>query len=214
MTAAVEVYGAGLEDGATPLVVRYEDGSARSLPVGVWTADDVLGDSSLLDRCSGATLDVGCGPGRLTVALAFRGLPALGVDIAPAAVQVARVRGALVLTRSVFEALPGTGRWRHALLADGNLGIGGDPAGLLRRLSELLCPGGDVLAELDAPGTCTRAVRVRVEHGDRHSAWFPWAHVGVDDVAALADASGLHLNETWTVGGRWFAALRREHVRP
>jgi len=40
--------------------------------------------------------------------------------------------------RSVFDALPAEGRWHTALLADGNVGIGGDPIRLLSRLRGLI----------------------------------------------------------------------------
>lgn len=207
MTAATELYAAGLTSAAEPLVLHDEHGGTRVLPVATWTADAVPGDAGLLDRCRGASLDVGCGPGRLTVALGQRGLPALGVDIAPGAVRLARSRGALVLARSVFARLPGHGRWHTALLADGNVGIGGDPAALLHRLADLLAPGGQVLVELDAPGSATRSIRVQVEHAGRRSDWFPWAHVAADDAAALATAAALELTEQWEEAGRWFAAL-------
>jgi hypothetical protein len=42
------------------------------------------------------------------------------------------------LCRDVYAApLPGEGRWRRVLLADGNIGIGGDPPRLLRRCRRL-----------------------------------------------------------------------------
>ncbi|MDP9442781.1 MAG: hypothetical protein M3P34_11540, partial [Actinomycetota bacterium] len=63
---------------------------------------------------------------------------------------------------SVFGALPGEGRWATALLIDGNIGIGGDPVALLRRVAELLRPAGVVLVELDAPGAPTEVVTVRM----------------------------------------------------
>ena len=209
MTTAVDLYGAGLQAAHEPMLLRYADGTTRTQPVGVWTAEEHAGDESLLDRCTGATLDIGCGPGRLTVALGLRGLPALGIDIAPAAVRLARSRGALVLARSAFDTLPGVGRWRTVLLADGNLGIGGDPAGLLRRLRELLAPGCSVLTELDPPGTPSGPARVRVEHAGLVSDWFRWAHVAADDANDLARAAELALTEQWEAGGRWFAALSR-----
>ena len=53
----------------------------------------------------------------------------------PEAVAQTPDRGVAAIRRNVFDALPGEGRWRTALLADGNIGIGGDPAALLRRLS-------------------------------------------------------------------------------
>jgi hypothetical protein len=83
------------------------------------------------------------------VALGERGVPALGIDITTYAVWLARSSGALALHRDVFAPVPGAGRWARVLLADGNIGIGGDPVVLLRRAGELLRPGG--LALVPAP---------------------------------------------------------------
>ena len=111
------------------------------------------------------------GPDRagLTVALAERGIPALAIDITPYAVALARSSGALALQRDVFGRLPGTGRWETVLLADGNIGIGGDPAALLRRARDLLAPHGAVVAEArpawrpaaSRSGCATRTARAR-----------------------------------------------------
>jgi len=46
----------------------------------------------------------------------------------------------------------GGGRWAHVLLADGNVGIGGDVVALLRRCAELVRPGGTVVVEVERPG--------------------------------------------------------------
>ena len=40
----------------------------------------------------GPVLDIGCGPGRLLVALGERGIPALGVDASPVAARCRRPR--------------------------------------------------------------------------------------------------------------------------
>src|SRR5439155_8036 len=85
------------------------------------------GDGGLLARCSGPTLDVGCGPGRLVAALAAAGLPTLGVDISAEAVRQARRRGAPAQRTCVFTPIAGEGAWQHLLLADGNIGIGRCP---------------------------------------------------------------------------------------
>ena len=208
------VYTAGLRDTSAPLLLRYADGRTRELPVAIWTSTSHPGDDGLLDRCTGPTLDVGCGPGRLTVALAARGLPVLGVDITPGIVQLARDRGALVLVRSVFDRLPGTGRWVTALLADGNLGIGGNPLTLLRRLAALPSPRGVALVELDAPDGPGRAVRVRLEHAGQVSSWFTWAHVNPAGIDLLAARSGLTVSERWSDQHRWFVALSPGQTSP
>ncbi|MCT9935114.1 methyltransferase domain-containing protein [Planotetraspora sp. A-T 1434] len=202
-----ELYAQALAGQADP-EVEYRDGRRVPLLARRWL-QLLPGDESLLRRCSGATLDVGSGPGRLTAALARRGLPALGIDINPYAVELTRDAGASALLRDVFDHVPGAGRWSRVLLADGNIGIGGDPVALLRRVGELLAPDGLALIELDRPGVPLRRERVRLRHGDELGAWFPWAHLGVDHIGRPARAGGLKVAELWTEATRWFAALHR-----
>ena len=71
----------------------------------------------------------------------------------PAAVGHAIERQATALVRSVFDPLPGTGRWATALLFDGNVGIGGDPARLLRRVRRAARPDGRAIVEMAPPGS-------------------------------------------------------------
>jgi SAM-dependent methyltransferase len=187
--------------------IEHADGTRSPLHVEHWLRVRP-GDTSIVDRCAGPTLDVGSGPGRLTVALAERGIPALGIDVTPYAVHIARAAGALTLLRDVFGPVPGTGRWMTVLLADGNIGIGGDPVALLRRVSELLTPRGQALVEVQPPGTARRSEQVRLRHGGQASSWFPWAYVGADRIAAVAVEAGLSAAETWSAHGRWFTSLR------
>jgi SAM-dependent methyltransferase len=213
--SVVDVYEDGLRAAvrgrAAGWRVRYADGTSRPLALADWTADRRPGDGTLLARCAGPTVDVGCGPGRLTAALASAGVPALGVDIAPHAVALTRARGGNALHRDVFGPLPGAGRWSHALLADGNIGIGGDPAALLRRCAALVRPHGTVLCETDGPGTPLRRVRIRIEppRGAR-SGWFRWAHLGPEALAAVAAPVGLRPTAWWWSAGRWFTELTRD----
>jgi hypothetical protein len=142
------------------------------------------------------------------MALAERGVPALGIDIAPYAVHVARTAGALTLVRDIFGPLPGYGRWMTVLLADGNIGIGGDPVALLRRTRELLCPQGQALVEVQLPGAPLRVDRVRLRAAGKIGAWFPWAYVGADHITELATKAGLRAAESWSAHDRWFTALK------
>ena len=205
-----ELYEAALA-GAAQAEVEHSDGTRIPLAVEQWL-DATPGDTSLVDRCHGPTLDVGSGPGRLTVALAERGVPALGIDVTPYAVQIAQSSGALAILRDVFGRVPGAGRWRTVLLADGNIGIGGDPAALLRRISDLLAPGGHALVEVQPPGVPLRSERVRLCQDGAAGDWFPWAYVGADQIGEVARSAGLVLSESWTASGRWFAALGRERA--
>ncbi|MEN3360356.1 MAG: hypothetical protein V7637_4338, partial [Mycobacteriales bacterium] len=102
----VDIYQDGLRAAARGRAagwrVRYGDGTARPLALAAWSGGLRPGDETLLRRCSGPTLDVGCGPGRLTAALGERALPALGIDIAGQAVALCHARGAPALQRDVF----------------------------------------------------------------------------------------------------------------
>lgn len=193
--------------GRGPVEIEHADGRRRPLPLQDWLAARP-GDGGLLDRCRGATLDVGSGPGRLTVALARRGLPVLGIDLAPAAVALSVAAGGPALCRDVFGRVPGAGRWRTALLADGNIGIGGDPAALLRRVLVLLAPGGRVLAEVEPPGAGSRTEPLRLRSGRTVGEWFTWAQVSADAAAALAAACAATVTELWREEDRWFIAVR------
>jgi len=198
--------------------IEHADGTITPLWSGDWRRLRP-GDASLIDRCSGPTLDVGSGPGRLAVALAERGVPTLGIDVAPHAVGIARSAGSLTLLRDVFDRVPGTGRWTIVLLADGTIGIGGDPAALLLRVAELLAPLGRALVEVQPPGRELRRERVRLrhcrghDHGHQAGDWFPWAQVGADQLSGIAAEAGLGTAETWSCGGRWFATLRKDPGR-
>lgn len=197
---------------AEAIVLRSHDGTPLPLDPARWHAEPSPAEEALLAAMAAPVLDVGCGPGRLVLALARRGAMALGVDPAPAAVALARGRGAAVLQRSVFDPLPGVGRWRTIVLADGNIGIGGDPVRLLRRCRELLAPGGTVVVEVEPPAslrTGWRRYTVRLERGDRSGPWFPWAVVDADAIADLAPRAGLQLQTLHPIAeeGRWFAHL-------
>lgn len=191
--------------------LRCADGRIFSLDVDRWqaAADDV--DLELLARAVGPVLDVGCGPGRLVCALRERGVSALGIDVSPSAVAIARRGGARVILASIFERVPRQGAWRTALLIDGSVGIGGDPEALLRRMQDLLHPAGRVLVELEPPDEPSESLVVRVETNRRVGSWFPWARVSRADLPSLAASAGYAVAETWVEGERHFADLVPTH---
>ncbi|WP_127358215.1 methyltransferase domain-containing protein [Actinacidiphila soli] len=202
-------YALALRTGRGPLFLRRSDGWLLPLEVERWCAAPDAADAALLRRCRGPVLDIGCGPGRLVAALAAYGLPALGVDVSPAAVARTRGAGGAVLRRSVFDRLPAEGRWATALLVDGNIGIGGDPRALLTRVRELVAPGGSLLAEA-APYDVDERLTVRVEDAlGHHGRDFPWARLGLTALRVAAAGTRWAVAGEWAVEGRRFAELRR-----
>lgn len=187
--------------------------TARDGPVPLdladWDAPATEEELGLLDQAAAPVLDIGCGPGRLLVSLAERGLAALGVDVSSSAVALARQKGACVLRRDVFDRLPGEGMWATALLFDGTVGIGGNPVRLLGRCAGLLAPSGQLIAETGPPGTGWRELTAWVEHdGRQRGDTFRWATVGMDAVLDAADDTGFTVTRLeHPASGRWFAVL-------
>ncbi|MDT0265043.1 methyltransferase domain-containing protein [Streptomyces sp. DSM 44915] len=205
---STDPYTLALRAGRGPLFLHRADGHRLRLEVERWCRRPDAADQTVLERCVGTVLDVGCGPGRMVAALARQARPALGIDTAWAAVRHTRDRGGTALLRSVFDALPDEGRWDSVLLMDGNVGIGGDPLALLRRLGQLVTPGGLLLVE--AAG---------IEVDERFDAWldddrggtsppFPWARVGMRALYEHARAAGWEQVARWTEQARPFLALR------
>ena len=121
--------------------------------------------------------------------------------------------GGQALRRSVFEPLPGEGRWNTALLIDGNIGIGGDPDALLRRIAQLLAPGRPV-DRRDRPRGRRRAGpgphRAGTDAQGAAGTPFPWARLGTPRCCgAPARSAG-----TRSVSGRRTAAASSPCAEP
>jgi SAM-dependent methyltransferase len=209
MPSPLAVYADMLERPHERSLARTVDGSSWRPRVERWTgtADDV--DERALAGLRGPVLDVGCGPGRHLCALGRRGIVALGIDVSPTAVDLARLAGARAIVGSIFGKVPLTGDWESALLLDGNIGIGGSPDRLLRRVAELLVPHGRIVVELAAPSLATVRTRVRLETMRGASDWFDWAAVSATDADHLLADAGLVVAERWHERNRWFVVAAR-----
>ncbi|SNT02247.1 class I SAM-dependent DNA methyltransferase [Rhodococcoides kyotonense] len=202
-----------------PCWMGHSDGTREPLPIARWmggeasSIEDRVADNGMIAQCSGPTLDLGCGPGRLTERLARRGISALGVDTSREAVDLTVGRGGRAVLRDLFEPLPDVGEWACVLLADGNIGIGGDPVRLLRRAAELIRPDGVIIAEVDAPGREGVTHRtVRWETDTMVGDWFAWASVSADATVDLARTAGLRVVDIASFHGRYFARMRSAPV--
>lgn len=196
-----------------PCWARDRAGTRYELPLRKWigggssTDEDRRADLRILASCRGATIDLGCGPGRFTAALAHGGEDVLGVDVSQTAVELTRARGGVAIREDLFMPLPGNGRWPRVLLADGNIGIGGDPVRLMRRVRDLLAPDGVAIVEMDGPGFGIRREVLRCETDSAAGDWFPWARVSVSAATELAATVGLRVTDVIEVGRRTIVAM-------
>lgn len=218
MSHPLRLYGDGLLRALEPgphrseAGLRLQDGTMVAVPLERYLGLPDAIDEQLLRELQGPVLDVGCGPGRHLHGLAARGVFALGVDLSPVAVQLATGRGGRAIVASIFDELPGAGTWSSALLLDGNIGIGGTPCRLLARIGALLAPAGELLVELDPPGSPTVSSLARIETSDAYSSWFRWARVSISDVDQIAHSGGFQTTRRWCSSGRWFASLLKSHA--
>lgn len=205
---AVSAYDAAFSGLKTHVVDHV--GRSEPFDVASWSSEPDWVDRELfIDPCDAETIDIGCGPGRLVGALTAAHVFAMGIDVSKEAVRQTRVRGALALLRDVYASIPGEGNWSYALLADGNLGIGGDPVRLLGRVGEVLVPGGLVIAEVADHGRGLVRERRQLRVDGRLSSPFDWAVVGLDAIGDVAAAAGMRVVSTQSVGGRHTATMVR-----
>lgn len=212
---SADPYADALSAGRGPLFLRRSDGRLLPLDVERWCAEPDAADLEVLGRCEGTVLDVGCGPGRLVAALGAQGRRALGIDVSEAAVAHTVRRGGQAVPASVFGPLPGTGRWDTALLMDGNIGIGGDPAALLDRLARVVTAEGLLIVETVPDPEVDERILVQVT--DAHGSpgeLFPWARVGTPALLRHARACGWHPEDRWSTPTRTFMTLRAPTRRP
>lgn len=195
----------------SPRAFDYSGLDDARLEIGRFLAGVDEADVAALEAATGPVLDIGCGPGRFVHAAIMAGHLTLGIDISSTAVQIAQENGLPVLCRSVFQDLPGEGTWGTTLLIDGNIGIGGDPAALLRRCADLIRAGdGRVMVETHPdPHRDKVFAAVLVDDLKRESLRFAWAEVGARALRRYAAEVGLVETRVWAAHGRSFAEYAR-----
>lgn len=130
------------------------------------------------------TLDVGCGTGKVAVALARRGLSVLGVEPDPRMAEVARGHGVPV-ELAAFESWDPAGR-RFDLITCGDAWHWIDPVRGLRRAAALLRPGA-VIARHWTYHVLAEPARTQVEAvyrryaPDAHTHGHPPGPIGMPD---------------------------------
>ncbi|PYC64779.1 SAM-dependent methyltransferase [Streptomyces tateyamensis] len=168
--------------------------------------------AAFAELVAGPVLDAGCGPGKVTAYLAERGLDAVGVDLSPEMVAVARA------------AYPGV-RFRQGSMAalelpDGGLGgvlawysthhtpAEGLPA-VYREFHRVLAPGGYLLLG----GHVGDEVRYPTQ-GYGHSVSYEWHLIPADRQVDLLEQAGLTVTARLLQESRHLCLLARKPEHP
>ncbi len=184
-------------------------GPSLDLDLARWCGEADPVDLMVVARCEPPVVDLGCGPGRMLVALNQSGRPALGIDMSAVAVATSLSRGALALHRKVADRLPAEGRWGTVLLIDSNVGMGGDLEGLLRRCCDLVGAGGLIICEVDPSPDRHEVQQVVMTGAGVTSTPLPWGRFGARTLARIAARLDLLVVEEWSADDRVFVTLRR-----
>jgi len=178
------------------------------LPYEDWPA----AEREVFDLARGRVLDVGCGGGRHSLAAQERGLPVVGIDISPAAVEVCRRRGVEDVRLLPLAAVDATlGTFDTVLMMCGNFGLPGSAAECertLRRLHRTTGPGARIILDSVDPhldndatdlaylernrtrGRMPGQVTIRIRYGHRVTPWFDLLCVSPAELEELARDSG------------------------
>ncbi len=169
----------------------------------------------------GVALDIGCGPGRMTVTLAkMTELSITGVDIEPEALEITRhhaqdagVSDRVSFVCADFHSLPFPDNYADFIISRGALGFLRDHALAMREAYRVLKPGGIAmvgcgLSRFTSPEEAKQIPdHVTGWYGvdpknrtDRETSKFPFTILTFDSVMTRAGLSSYQVN---TEGGKW-----------
>jgi SAM-dependent methyltransferase len=178
-------------------------------------------------------LDVGCGPGRVSLHLQKKGFDVTAIDNSPLAVKTAKARGVtgarLLPFEKVHQLQPGM--FDTVVMFGNNFGLFGSRARarrLLKQLHRLTHEGAVLLAQsLDPHQTKVRAhlayqrrnrlrgrmsgqIRIRIRFNEFVGPWFDYLLVSAAEMSVIVEGTGWHVDRVVTDNGpRYVAVIRR-----
>ena len=210
-------FGAALGDWAAgrhaPLHLRSRAGRLAAHDLGPYFAPLGRAELWLMGLAAGPVVDVGCGPARHARHLQAAGLRAVGLDTSAGALATARALGLRLAVQADALTGPIPAGFGTALLLDGNVGMGGSPAGAAALLARLAGAAGDG-ARLLVGGRAPRGRRpwrrlvLRAEYLGRAGPWFDWLVPSLATLTAMAAAAGWRPEQARRDGHGYLASFR------
>jgi SAM-dependent methyltransferase len=141
-------------------------------------------------------LDIGCGDGTLTLALAGRGVEVMGVDASPDMVAAARSRGldARLMDGTALDLAALGGRPFDAVFSNAALHWMLDPGAVIAGVARVLRPGGRFVGEFGGAGNVAAIGRALIAALDRRgidgAALWPWYFPDAEQYRSHLSAGG------------------------
>ena len=220
-----------------PLLIERDDGYTDEQGVdSYFSTHDSFPDCEkrALALAKGRVLDIGLGPGRVSLHLQGMGLEAVGVDISDHMLEVARRRGVKnAVNMSACDLRFPKGHFQTAVAFGNNFGLCGSPEGvmsMLLRLRDIVSDDGVFLAQSIDPLNTTKPehiachernrsvgrmpgqVRLRFKYKGMVDDWFDLLMVTPTEMRTLAERTGWRVSETFykpEEGFLYVSALRK-----
>ena len=174
-----------------------------------------------LELCEGRVLDVGAGAGAHCLALQELGFEVVGLDIAPEAVEVMRLRGVEHAVAEDFQNFTSEMGFDTLLFLMNGIGVAGTLEGLRRFLSHartLVGPGGQILmdsADLRETGMAKEEgggyfgeISYRLIFKEMTGAEYNWLYVDAEKLEEVAEECGWYCQVVYVAGeGSYLARL-------
>ncbi len=205
-----------------PLVIERDDGYMDEQDLdSYFSSFDSFPEceKAALGLARGRVLDIGLGPGRVSLHLQGTGLEAVGVDISDNMLEVARRRGVRNAVRmSACDLRFPKGHFQTAVAFGNNFGLCGTPGAvmsMLLRLRDVVSDDGVFLAQSIDPlatekpehlmyhernrsaGRMPGQVRLRFRYRDAVDDWFDLLMVTPAEMRGLAERTGWYVSETF-----------------
>ncbi|MFZ0768150.1 MAG: methyltransferase domain-containing protein [Acidimicrobiales bacterium] len=229
--SGADVFGHALVDwvngGTTPEMIERDDGYFETGAGPEVYLSGIRGwpsaERHAVRFARGRVLDVGCGAGRVALALQHRGVDVVGLDASPLAVIAATMRGVHEVWCLSLERLERQlESFDTIVLFGNNFGLFATPEGAQRRLSQWARhtkPGTRILAESTnayvggAPamdrryyrrnlerGNAPGQARFRYHYGGEVGSWFDWLFVSRTEMKEILHGTGWRMTQVIAKG--------------